>query len=93
MRESDIEKAFVREVKKHNGLPLKLISPGWAGAPDRLVLLPGGRAVFVELKAPGKKPRPLQRKRAAELQALGFQVYSLDSIESVERFIREVVGD
>lgn len=90
MREADVERYFVRKVREAGGLPLKFAPPGWAGAPDRIVLLPGGRVVFVELKAPGKKMRPLQVKRAETLEGLGFQVYCLDSKEAVTAFVSEV---
>ena len=50
--EKDIERKLVNLVKRHGGLCLKWICPGWAGVPDRIVLLPGGRVVFVELKRP-----------------------------------------
>ncbi len=52
-----------------------------AGVPDRLVLLPKGKIYFVELKAPGKKLRPLQLKRKEQLESLGFKVYVIDSYE------------
>ena len=90
MLESRIEGALKTEVEKHGGKARKFISPGWSGAPDRMVLLPGGRIVFVELKAPKKIMRPLQKKRAAELRGLGFKVYCLDSLEGVKKFIAEV---
>lgn len=54
MRESVVEKKFAAEVKKRGGLAVKFVSPGFNGVPDRLVLFPGGRLAFVELKAPGK---------------------------------------
>jgi hypothetical protein len=82
--EKTIESALVREVRAAGGFALKLISPGVAGIPDRLVLLPGGRLLFVELKAPGEKPRPLQRKRARQLQALGFTVLTIDTIAGIQ---------
>jgi len=62
-----------------------------AGVPDRLVLLSFGRVVFVELKAPGKKLRPLQEKRKQQLEKLGFKVYIIDSYERVNEFLQEVV--
>ena len=79
-------------MKKHGGLALKFISPGMAGVPDRIVLFPKGQIFFVELKAPGKKMRPLQLKRKEQLEQLGFKVYTLDSFEKIEEFIREVMG-
>src|SRR5690606_2325720 len=88
MREASIERKLRREVAKRGGRALKFISPGWSGAPDRLVLLPGGKIIFVELKAPGKKPRPLQLKRHEELRQLGFHVEVIDSPEEVDEFMR-----
>lgn len=76
--ERQIEMALQRQAKKHGGRAVKFISPGWDGVPDRLVLLPGGKCAFVELKAPGKKLRPLQVKRKLQLETLGFRVYCVD---------------
>lgn len=90
MKERKIEDRLKREVEKKRGLCLKLISTSMAGVPDRLVLLPSGKAVFVELKAPGKKLRPLQCKRKKQFESLGFKVYVIDSFEGVEKFIQEV---
>ncbi len=91
MREKDIERALVRRAKAAGGLALKLVSPGMAGAPDRLVLLPGGQARFVEVKAPGQTPRPLQRKRAAQLRALGFTVHTIDDIDKIDEVFQDGV--
>lgn len=90
--ESSIERKLKREIDRLGGKALKFTSPGMAGVPDRIVLLPGGQVFFVELKAPGQKMRPLQLKRQRELEALGFTVKCLDRIEAVDEFIREVVG-
>ena len=81
VRERDIERALVRTVRKAGGLCLKFVSPGWDGAPDRICLWPGGRIIFVELKRPGAKPRPLQVKRMEQLRQLGFDVEVIDSLE------------
>ncbi|VEI61613.1 VRR-NUC domain-containing protein [Serratia rubidaea] len=79
VRESAIEKHLRVEVRKAGGVAYKFISPGVRGVPDRVVLLPGGRIVFVECKAPGEKPRPDQLRCHAKLHALGFDVVVLDS--------------
>ncbi|SFN76128.1 hypothetical protein SAMN05216516_11918 [Izhakiella capsodis] len=79
IRESTIEKHLVAEVKKAGGIAYKFVSPGRRAVPDRLVLLPGGRAVFVECKPPGEKPRPEQLREHERLRALGFTVAVLDS--------------
>ena len=60
MREKSIEHHLVKAVKNSGGIAPKLVSPGFDGMPDRLVLLPGGKIGFVEVKVPGKEPRPLQ---------------------------------
>ena len=74
MREKQVEQRLVQEVKKRGGICPKFVSPGFAGMPDRLILLPGGRFAFAELKAPGEKPRSLQLARHRLLRRLGFPV-------------------
>lgn len=93
VREANLEKRLVREVESRGGICWKFVSPGMNGVPDRIILVPSGRTYFVEMKAPGKKMRPLQRKRATELQDVGFQVYCLDSNQGIHDFIQEVFGD
>ena len=78
MREREIEKQFVLAVKKRGGICPKFTSPGFDGMPDRLVILPGGHMGFVEVKAPGKKPRPLQESRHQMLRNLGILVFIRD---------------
>ena len=90
MRERTIERKLVIEVKKRGGLAVKFVSPGFDGVPDRLVLLPGGSLAFVELKAPGKRLRPLQELRAMQLTALGFRVYCIDSKEKIGGVLDEI---
>jgi len=84
MTEKRIEAAFRKAVKNRGGLALKFVSPGFTGVPDRIVLLPGGRIEFVELKATGKKPTPRQLAVHDQLRRLGFKVRVVDSIEPVE---------
>ncbi len=84
MRESEIESKLREPIKQLGGLCLKLVCPGFTGVPDRLILLPGARVVFVELKAPGKKERPRQLYVQGLLRRLGFPVYStVDSVAKV----------
>ncbi len=83
MREKVIEQQLVEAVKNAGGLCPKFVSPGFDGMPDRIVLLPGSKAAFVEVKSPGKKPRPLQLKRHDQLRRLGFQVYVLDRADQI----------
>ena len=90
MREKQIEHKLVQAVKAEGGICPKLVSPGTDGMPDRMVLLPEARIGFVEVKAPGAKPRPLQVKRLGQLQDLGFHVSVLDDPEQIPGIIREV---
>ena len=90
MREKIIEKSLIKEVKEHGGCCLKFVSPGLDGVPDRLVLMPYGKLAFVEVKAPNKKPRPLQVKRMKDLEALGFKCFVVDEIEEIGEIIDEI---
>ena len=90
MREKQIESKLVIEVKKIGGIAPKLVSPGFDGMPDRLVFLPDGHIAFVELKAPGKKPRPLQLARHRLLRSLGFRVYVIDDAEQIGGMLGEI---
>lgn len=87
LQEKDIEKYFVRRVREAGGKAYKFVSPGNNGVPDRMVCLPGGRVVFVELKAPGKGPRPMQIHQIGILREFGFRVEIVDSKESADEFI------
>jgi hypothetical protein len=88
--EKYIEQKLVRAVKERGGIAPKFVSPGLDGVPDRIVLLPMGRMAFVELKAPGKKMRPLQVRRKRQLEALGFLVYCIDGVEQIEGVLDEI---
>lgn len=83
MRENEIEEKLVVAVKAVGGVCWKFTSPGTAGVPDRIVLMPSGRIGFVEVKAPGETPRPLQRLRIRTLRRLGFKAFVLDSPEQI----------
>lgn len=84
MRESEVEHQFVEAVRAAGGQALKFTSQSMNGVPDRLVLLLGGKCAFVELKAPGKQMRLLQRKRRQQLEALGFPVFCVDRPEQIQ---------
>ena len=90
MREKIIEQHLVKAVKNSGGIAPKLVCPGFDGMPDRLVLLPRGKIGFVEVKAPGKEPRPLQAARHGLLRRLGFKVYVLDNPEQIGGILDEI---
>lgn len=90
MREKQIEMKLVEVVRKRGGLCPKWVSPGLDGVPDRIIMLPGGRIAFAELKAPGGKPRPLQVARFEQLKALGFRVFVIDQIDQIGGVLDEI---
>lgn len=92
MRERDIETYLRARVKAAGGRAYKFVSPGNSGVPDRIVIMPGGRVVFVELKAPGKKPTELQKYQQERLRALGCDVRVIDSREGVDELIEGLMA-
>ena len=93
MIEKQVEQALRKAVRDRDGLALKFVSPGLAGVPDRIVLMPNRHVAFVELKAPGKHPRPprpLQVKRKRQLESLGFPVYCIDHPEQIGGVLDEI---
>ena len=90
MREKQIEQRLVKAVKARGGLCPKLVSPGTDGMPDRMVLLPDSHMGFVEVKAPGEKPRPLQQWRHEQLRELGYKVSVLDDPEQIPPILDEI---
>lgn len=82
--EKEIEKKLGEIVKRHGGLCLKWVCPGWSGVPDRILLLPGGRVIFAELKRPkGGKVRRLQQWWRDTLRKLGFTVWHVYNVEDL----------
>ena len=90
MKEKIIEQKLVKAVKDMGGIAPKFTSPGFDGMPDRIVLLPGGHIAFVEVKALGEKPRPLQLARHKLLRGLGFKVYVLDDEQQIGGVFDEI---
>lgn len=87
MNEKTLEKKLREGVKKLGGLALKFSSPTFTGMPDRLVLLPGGRVKWVEVKTTGKKPTPRQLAVHNQLERLGFPVWVVDSEDLINDFL------
>lgn len=90
MLEREVEQALVRQVQKAGGIAPKLTSPANAGMPDRLIILPQGKVCFIEVKAPGKKPRPLQQRQIQRLTNLGCMVRVLDNPQKIPEIINEI---
>ncbi len=91
--EKTVEAYLRGRVKEAGGLALKLVCPGWAGAPDRLILLPGGKVCFAETKDLGQKPRPRQRYCHERLRRLGFSVFAPDSKSAVDRMMAAIAPE
>ena len=90
MLEKDIERRLRRKAKAAGCRCLKFVCPGYTGVPDRIILIPGGQVIFVELKAPGKKERPRQAVVQNMLRRMGFKVYSsVDSADKVDQVAAE----
>ena len=94
--EKEIEKKLVDIVKKHGGLCLKWVCPGWSGVPDRILLLPGARVFFAELKRPkGSKVSALQawwRKTLARLGFTVWHIYNQEELEAVDLLIADEIA-
>ena len=90
MRESVVEKHLKRVVAMAGGRAFKWVSPGCRGVPDQIVLLPQGRVVFVELKAPGKHPTGQQQLRQAEIASMGFDVLVFDNLHAVDAWVESL---
>lgn len=90
MRESSIEKHLRLAARDRYGMAFKFVSPNIRGVPDRIVLLPGGKIAFVELKALSKIPRKQQRHRIYQLKKLGFPVYVIDDVSQIEAMLDQL---
>ena len=91
MREKEVEQKLVKSSLKPEAVFVpKWVSPGFDGMPDRIVFLPGRHIGFVEVKAPGEKPRALQKSRHRLLEKMGFHTYILDGIEQIGGILDEI---
>ncbi len=91
MKESAIEAKLVRMVRDMGGLCFKFVSPGNPGVPDRLIILPGGRVVFVELKTEVGRLANIQKWQLEEMRRRGADVRVLKGLEQVKAFVEEVM--
>lgn len=90
MKESTIEARLVREVKKRGGLCYKFTSPGSPGVPDRIVILPGGRTVYIELKTEIGRLAKIQKWQLEEIRKRGADARVLKGMDQVLAFLEEV---
>lgn len=90
MKESTIEARLVRMVRARGGLCFKFVSPGNPGVPDRIVITPEGRTIYVELKTPVGRLAKVQKWQHEEMQKRNAEVRTLWSVEDVNEFVKEV---
>lgn len=89
--EKKIESYLREQVKKHGGIAFKFVSPGYSGVPDRLVIMPSGKILFVEVKDTGKKLRPLQQSIINTLRALNARCEVVDSKEQINELVYDLL--
>jgi hypothetical protein len=91
MLEKEVERYLCKQVKQAGGWAVKFISPGLNGVPDRIILFPYGKIIFVETKAPGQKLRKLQEYVCGKIRSFGFDVRRIDTKDKVDLFVNEVI--
>lgn len=89
-REKQVEETLTREARLRGGDALKFISPGLAGVPDRIVILPGGVVCFVEVKRPGERPRWVQQVILRRLCRMGARTATVDNARSACRLVERL---
>lgn len=93
MAEKDIERFLVNGVKKLGGVAYKFVSPGNAGVPDRLIVMPGGRVYFVELKTDAGYATVLQKRQMDRLLRLGCDVKLVCGLDEVMALLGRLAGE
>ena len=89
--ERELEIKLIKAVESRGGVVYKFVSPGKAGMPDRIVILPEGKVGMIEVKAPGQRLRALQKYRKEQLSNVGFQhVYVLDDEKKIEGILDDL---
>lgn len=95
-KENRVERRLIDGVKALGGITFKFVSPGRAGVPDRVVILPGGTVHFVELKAQGGSASALQQRMLAKLRRMDVTALVLTGADEVERYLdnlRELMNE
>lgn len=90
MKESSIESRLVRMVRDRGGLCYKFVSPGNPGVPDRIIITPSGRTVYVELKTEVGRLAAIQKWQHEEMRKRGADVRTLKGLDQVKAFVEEV---
>lgn len=90
MSEKEIEKEIGRFAKSLGCLYYKFSSPAHRGVPDRIIVEPDGGVLWLEIKAPGKKPTKLQERELQKLTECGQHAYWVDDLNHGKRLIAQL---
>ncbi|MBP3590198.1 MAG: VRR-NUC domain-containing protein [Muribaculaceae bacterium] len=90
MAESEIERKLGKEIKKLGGLYYKFVSPNLPGVPDRIVIMPGGRVIFVELKTEIGRLSNIQKWVIEEMRQRGADVRVIKGWPAARAFLDEL---
>lgn len=93
MTEKDIERFLVNGVKKLGGVAYKFVSPGNAGVPDRLIVMPGGRVYFVELKTDTGQATTLQKRQMERLRRMGCDVNLVRGLDGIKNLLARITAE
>lgn len=93
MKESEVERRLVQMVRKRGGLCYKFVSPGNPGVPDRIIITPNGRTIYVELKTEIGRLANIQQWQIAEMQKRGAEVRVVKGLDAVKALVEEVMPD
>ena len=93
LSESQLEEKLCKKIKELGGMALKFISPGRAGVPDRIILMPCRKIYFVEMKSLRGEINPIQEYVVEKFKNLGFEVKILNSDEKIKNFLQEIYND
>lgn len=91
MKEAAIEAKLARMVRERGGLCYKFVSPNQPGVPDRIIITPEGRVVFVELKTEIGRLAKLQKWQIGEMQKRNADVRVARGLEEVKALVEEVM--
>lgn len=92
MTEKQLEQKLIKAVKENGGLCLKFTSPGTAGVPDRIIILPNGHVGFVEVKKPGAGRLSKQQAYWLDTLRKDYQIptFVLDDPEQIAEILEEI---
>lgn len=92
LSENQLEEKLRKKIKELGGIALKFVSPGCAGVPDRIILMPQGKIYFVEMKSPRGEVNPIQKYVFEKFEEVGFKVHILNSDDAIKNFLEKIIS-